>query len=362
MENSVAEVKQQRDINIVTAEIKDICAQAQRMMLVYAVEIGRRLVEAKEILPHGEWGEWLKNEVEFSQSTANKHMKIFEAYGSRQISLFGAELNSETFTNLSYSQALKLLAVPDDERESFVKDNDIENKSVREIDRLIKERDEALERERAAVEDAKEMQFEKRQKETIIDEYKKKLEAAERTAEEKEKCVAGLKSGIDDLQAKLEKAKEAEKKAKAKMKEYKQAAENPEIPKEQLGKIKADAEAEAKAAAKAAAENHAKQQIEAELAAAKEKQAELEAEIEKSRRTAEEAEAQIKELQKQMAMASPIVTEFKTVFGQVQDNVTQLMDMLDKPEAADSRDNLKAALTALLHQSLELLESEGAEE
>lgn len=358
MENRIESKLPQRDINTVTAEIKDICAQAQRMMLVYAVEIGRRLVEAKDILPHGAWGEWLKNEVEFSQSTANKHMKIFEAYGSKQLSLFGAELNSETFTNLSYSQALKLLAVPDDERENFVKDNDIENKSVREIDRLIKERDEALERERAAVEDAKEMQFEKRQKETMIDEYKKKLEKAEKTAEEKERCVAGLKNGIDDLQAKLDKAKEAEKKAKAKVKEYKQAAENPEIPKEQLDKIKADAEAEAKAAA----ENHAKQQIEAELAAAKEKQAELEAEIEKSRRAAEEAEAQIKELQKQMAMASPIVTEFKTVFGQVQDNVTQLMDMLDKPEAAGSRDNLKAALTALLHRSLELLESEGAEE
>ncbi|MGN0181440.1 MAG: DUF3102 domain-containing protein [Candidatus Ornithomonoglobus sp.] len=354
MQNSVTEVKQQRDINIVTAEIKDICAQAQRMMLVYAVEIGRRLVEAKEILPHGEWGEWLKNEVEFSQSTANKHMKIFEAYGSRQISLFGAELNSETFTNLSYSQALKLLAVPEEEREDFVKDNDIENKSVREIDKLIKERDEALEKARAAEADLHLALEEAKEAEAL----QEKLDNALAAAKEKEKCVAGLKSGINDLQAKLDKAKEAEKKAKAKMKEYKQAAENPEIPQEQLDKIKAEAEAEAKTAA----ESNAKQQIEAELKSAKEKQAELEAEIEKSRRAAEDAEAQIKELKKQMAMAAPIVTEFKTVFGQVRDNVTQLMDMLDKPEAAGSRDNLKAALAALLHQSLELLESEEAEE
>ncbi|MGN0164370.1 MAG: DUF3102 domain-containing protein [Candidatus Ornithomonoglobus sp.] len=359
MENSVTEVKQQRDINIVTAEIKDICAQAQRMLLIYAVEIGRRLVEAKEILPHGEWGEWLKNEVEFSQSTANKHMKIFEAYGSRQISLFGAELNSETFTNLSYSQALKLLAVPEEEREDFVKDNDIENKSVREIDKLIKERDEALKKARAAEEGLKTaVEDAVGEKETLIEEYKRKLDTATSIAAEKGRCAEGLKRSIDDLQAKLDKAKEAKKKAEAKMKEYKQAAENPEIPQEQLDKIKAEAEAEAKTAA----ENKAKQQIEAELKSAKEKQAELEAEIEKSRRAAEDAEAQIKELKKQMAMAAPIVTEFKTVFGQVRDNVTQLMDMLDKPEAAGSRDNLKAALAALLHQSLELLESEEAAE
>ena len=49
-----AVVKPQRDIEVVTAEIKDICAQARRMMLIYAVEVGRRLDEAKEILPHGE--------------------------------------------------------------------------------------------------------------------------------------------------------------------------------------------------------------------------------------------------------------------------------------------------------------------
>lgn len=353
---NVSELKQ-RDISIVTAEIKDICAQAQRMALVYAVEIGRRLVEAKEILPHGEWGEWLRNEVEFSQSTANKHMKLFEAYGSKQISLFGTELNSETFTNLSYSQALKLLAVPEDEREDFVRENNIEDKSVREIEKLIKERDEALEKAAAAeeqldatIEDAKEMRFKNRQKETQLVEYRKQLEAAAAAAAEKEKCVEGLKNGIDELKAQLDRAKAAEKKAKDKIKAYKAAAENPEIAPEQLEKIKADAEA--------AAENEAKKRIEQEIKAAQAKQAELEAEIQKSRTAAAEAEQQISELKKQIATAAPVVTEFKTVFGQVRGNVNQLMGILNKPEAVESRDNLKAALTALLKQSLSILEGE----
>lgn len=328
MANEVTESRSLRDINIVTAEIHDICAQAQRMMIVYAVEIGRRLVEAKDILPHGAWGEWLKNEVHFSQSTANKHMKIFEAYGSKQLSLFGAELNSETFTNLSYSQALKLLAIPDEERESFVKENDIENKSVREIDRLIKERDEALEREAAAVEGAKEMQFAKRQSETMLEEYRKKLEMAEKTAAEKEQCVAGLKKGIDKLQAELDGAKKA--------------AENPEIPKAKLDEMK----------------KKLQKKVEEELRAAKDRQTELEAEIESANRAADMAKAQIDALQAQLATAAPAVTEFKTVFSQVQESILRLMDMLDKPELGDTKEKLKSALSAMLSQSLELMQNE----
>ena len=72
MENEVMKTQNAtptRDIQTITAEIKDICRQAHSMALLYAIEIGRRLEEAKLMLPHGQWGEWLKTEVEFSQST-----------------------------------------------------------------------------------------------------------------------------------------------------------------------------------------------------------------------------------------------------------------------------------------------------
>lgn len=51
---SIAE--RHRDIDVITSEIKELCNAAGKTMLLYAAEIGRRLVEAKEILPHGEWG------------------------------------------------------------------------------------------------------------------------------------------------------------------------------------------------------------------------------------------------------------------------------------------------------------------
>lgn len=45
---SIAE--RHRDIDVITSEIKELCNAAGKTMLLYAAEIGRRLVEAKEIL------------------------------------------------------------------------------------------------------------------------------------------------------------------------------------------------------------------------------------------------------------------------------------------------------------------------
>ena len=103
MENAVAEIKKEsapaREIGIITAEIKDLCRQAQTMALLYAVEIGRRLDEAKRALPYGKWGEWLKNEVEFSQSSANNFMKLYEELIAKNG--FYAELYNSQFEKVS---------------------------------------------------------------------------------------------------------------------------------------------------------------------------------------------------------------------------------------------------------------------
>ena len=143
MEDKVEIVKNNtpaREIGVITAEIKDLCKQAQTMALLYAVEIGRRLKEAKEVLPYGAWGEWLKCEVEFSQSTATNFMRLYEEYGASQISIFGASVDSQTFANLPYSKALQLLAVPKEEREAFAEEVGAEELSVRELKKAIEER------------------------------------------------------------------------------------------------------------------------------------------------------------------------------------------------------------------------------
>ena len=97
------------------------------------VVIGQALREAKGQLAHGEWGDWLRDRVNFSQGTAENYMRIAEQVHGES-----------TLLDLPYTKILALLAVPETEREQFAQDNQVEDKSVSEIKRLIRERDEAL--------------------------------------------------------------------------------------------------------------------------------------------------------------------------------------------------------------------------
>lgn len=134
-----------RTAEIIAAEIRGIDAQARELVLRSAVEIGKRLNEAKDLVPHGEWGEWLKENVDYSQSTANNFMRLADEYGS----------NSQALGNLSYTKALALLGVPAEEREQVAAEN--EDKSARELQKIVKEKKQlekqlkAAEKERAAL-------------------------------------------------------------------------------------------------------------------------------------------------------------------------------------------------------------------
>lgn len=131
---------------MIAAEINSIKEQTRKLLIVNSIEIGRRLVEAKSLLPHGDWGKWLEESVDYSQRTANNLMKIFQQYGDDQLSLFGSEAKSQTLANLTYSQAVTLLGVPEEEREAFVEENDVQNMSTRELKKAIKEKEELQER------------------------------------------------------------------------------------------------------------------------------------------------------------------------------------------------------------------------
>ena len=127
-----------RTTDTIAAEINAIKIQTQNMMLHASAEIVKRLIEAKEQLSHGEWGNWLKENVDYSQSTANNLMQIHAEYSA----------NPQTFGNLTYSKAVALLGIEADEREAFVQENNVDEMSTRELKKLIKEK-QALEKEMA---------------------------------------------------------------------------------------------------------------------------------------------------------------------------------------------------------------------
>ena len=123
---------QGRTAYTIAAEIRAHSSQ----FIFSTFEIGRLLIEAKALVPAGEWMEYLKNELGYKQSTANNFMRIYKNYN-----VDGHLPESQTFGNLSPSQALELLALPEGEREEFMAENDVSSMSVRQLHAVIKERD-----------------------------------------------------------------------------------------------------------------------------------------------------------------------------------------------------------------------------
>ena len=196
---------------VIATEINSIKDQTRKMVLFNSIEIGRRLAEAKSLVPHGEWGKWLEEQVDYSKSTANNLMKIFEQYGNDQLSLFGTEAKSQALGNLSYTQAVALLGVPEHEREAFIQENDVENMSTRELQNAIKEKKD-LEKKLQETEERAEKDRE----------AKEKLEAEKKVAAKKmEKLANDLKAAEvscsqEDVKELRDKIKSLEKQLKEK--------------------------------------------------------------------------------------------------------------------------------------------------
>ncbi|MDP4144140.1 MAG: DUF3102 domain-containing protein [Bacillota bacterium] len=184
-----------RTVNLIAAEINSIKEQTRKMVLYNSIEIGRRLVEAKSMLSHGEWGEWLEKSVDYSKSTANNLMRIFQEYGSEQITLLTDNAKSQALGNLSYTQAIALLGIPSEDRESFVKENDIDSMSTRELQQAIKEKQELEKRLKEA---EKRAEDEHKAWEAINSSYSKLEKASKKNSKEAEK----LKKELQDIEDK----------------------------------------------------------------------------------------------------------------------------------------------------------------
>lgn len=329
--NELLRQQPQRNIEQVETEIITLVRQAQKMALVYAIEIGRRLTEAKSLLPHGEWGRWLAEKVEFSQSTANNMMKIFEEYGADQISLFGAEANSQTLGNLPYTKALKLLAVPADEREEFVREHDVESLSSRELEKLIKERDQAVADREQAEKYASEKAEREEELEDQLKDLRDQLKAREAAVQE-----------ISDREASLKEALlQAQKDATAANESLKTASKDVTVPDDVMKKVKAEAKKEAAEAQKKAAEKLAAETEEKIRAAESQRKA--------AEASAAESRAKIEELQKKLLTASPALAQFEIYFSQLQEVLQKCEKCIAEIQSGDgaTASKLTAAMKAV---------------
>ena len=224
---TMAPPAESRSIETITGEILD----AKRAGGEAILTIGRCLIEAKDLLSHGEWLPWLNERVEFSERTARNFMRLAREWTNRQ-----------ALADLGASKALTLLALPPEEREQFMEENNVIDMTTRQLEQAIRERDEAraaaehAAADQRAAEQARDKMAEdmrllnarlsgarEEREQAIQDITRLEAELAEVRARPVEVAVETVvdqkaidkarADAIAEMQAKLDKAKEAKKKA-----------------------------------------------------------------------------------------------------------------------------------------------------
>lgn len=333
-EMSFEEIKSEARLQQLAVEIVTFDRQAKITAVSCAIEIGERLLEAKDLVPHGEWGNWLKQNVNYSQSTANNFMRLYKEYGNDQGSLFTTMTNSQTIMNLDVSKALALTVLPAEEREEFVAEHDVENMSTRDLKEALQENKELKrqleEKERQITESASQLDI-------AITERQKMQERLSKTVNQNAGYEKSLQMKIDAAK-KLEEEKKAaevkQKESEKKVQELQRQMDNlknqkPEVDQQMIGELQAEAEKQA--------ERRFAQEVE-----------KLKAEKEKAEQRAVEAEEKNKQLRDKASIEqSKELIVFDEKFKSFQDNYNQINQLIAKMETPTA-EKVRGAVRKLL--------------
>lgn len=112
--------------------------QNARMNLL---QLGRVLAEAKPLVAHGEWENWVKTNTNMSKRAAEQYMQAYKKFGL-----------SPEIAQLGTTKTLKLLPLSEDERKELFSENDVASMSTRQLDEAIaKQKGKLLKEVRAEV-------------------------------------------------------------------------------------------------------------------------------------------------------------------------------------------------------------------
>lgn len=324
-----------RTPEMIGAEIRMYVDAGRQVMTLCAIEIGRRLVEVKGLLKHGEWLPWLKRETDFSERTAQVYMQVFNKAGAAQLSIFGPEAKAQTFADLPISKTLALLSLPESEQERFMGEVDVKTLSVRELEEKVRERTDEL---RAAKEEAEASARGAAEKLKEADTAREEAENARRDAEEQ---LRRIKAELDEIEKRPQAT--VYERDEAAIAEAAAAAADAEREKHE----KAEKELKEQIAAltgQVKTESGNRNKLEKQLKEAEEK-------AKAAQKDGAEAEAlrgQIDGLKKQLALAAPEVADFKAAFGRAQEELNHMQDALARIEDEETRGKLKKAGLAML--------------
>lgn len=322
-----------RDIHAITEEIifyKAVGGQA-------VLEIGKRLIEAKAQLKHGEWLPWLSEKVEFSEASAQRFMQLAREYE-----------NPALVRDLGASKALVLLALPASEREEFAAEKHEVNgceKSVAEMSK--RELEEAIRQRKMAELKAEQVQRE-------LDEQKEAAAEAEAAAAKAQEAAEAARAEVEEAKSISLAAQERTAELERELKELREKPVDVAVQ-------TVDASAEQIAAAVKEAEKAAKAKRDAAVAKKAEELKAAEAQRDEARKAVESAEAGRKAAEEQAsvlraelekarksaaAMDNKALAEFGVLFRQAQETVNRLTEIAGELDE-ENRPKVYRALDAL---------------
>ena len=310
---TMAPPAESRTIETITGDI----LEAQRKGGEAVLTIGRCLIEAKDMLRHGEWLPWLAEKVGYSEKTAQNFMRL-----AREFS------NPQAIADLGATKALKLLALPAEEREQFVAAHNVIDMTTRQLEAAIRERDEARQAQAKMEEDMRLLNI--------------RLEGSREDREQAVQPAQKLRDALDAMQQERQIADQEVQKLTEELDELKAR------PVEVAVETVADQEAIDKAKDEVRGEMQAKLDKAKEAAAkAKYRQQEAEAKLDKAQAQLKDAERARKNA---VLAADEDMAAFKVLFLQAQENANKLRGILLKLRAREdpaAAQGVEKALKAL---------------
>lgn len=316
-----------RPLDLLTEEILFYKRQAGGAI----IEIGKRLLEAKAQLGHGEWLPWLREKVDISERSAQNFMRLAREYSK-----------SADIADLGASKALALLALPETERAEFAAEthtvNGVEKTAsemtARELREAIQARDRALLEAREADARAKSAEESRVKMEADMRQLKELQQRAREAEEEKGRQLQAAEAELQALRSRPVEV----------------AVETRDAAPEQLASAREEG---ARQAREEAAKAHRRELEEAERQA-RDNVKKLREELKRAQLESREANLRMQAAEKKAADAARLakasanenMVTFRVLFESAQDTVNRMADAVGK-EGAENQRKMRAALRAL---------------